>query len=491
MRPFEKRIYYGITIIALALAPLILASFFSIHQLFDQERKLISTSGEQLVKAEQLRSIDSTLSSIMPVYVLSADPRLLADFTRQYKLFDEILAQLMGAENDGSIQALLTHIQTLSLRLRNLAAPGLQLRQEGSSAKDDNDYFRQTTHAFSTEQQVLLKKLVSEKMEKLNAAKAHFAQVMNWVIAGLLFLSCVAISLFVFSGKLIAKAIRQKRAFDETQEQLLKQEQRMSQARKEAVEVVAHDLKNPLGTLKMSIEMMLEEMNQGISAADLKENLEIGYRSVVSMERLIKELLDHAKIEAGQLILEKSEAHLGLLAQDLVERFKPLAIKKKISLSLEVSSVDLAAFCDLGRIEQVLSNLIGNALKFTPSLGSVKVSAGLQENDILISVADTGAGINENQLPHIFDRFWQVKETSHQGNGLGLAIAKAIIEAHQGTIWVESRAQKGSQFSFRLPRLHGKLHQETPSARSKRSFSNEVFSNREQGFPPLPPTQEI
>ena len=107
--------------------------------------------------------------------------------------------------------------------------------------------------------------------------------------------------------------------------------------------------------------------------------------------------------------------------------------------------------CDQARVEQVLSNIIGNALKFTPIGGEIHVMMSSKESFVVISIRDSGRGMNKDQLEHIFDRYWQVPETSKQGNGLGLAIAKIVVETHQGKIWVESELGKGSTFYFSLP----------------------------------------
>ena len=168
--------------------------------------------------------------------------------------------------------------------------------------------------------QSLLKRLVAKESDDLTQAKRHVASTAKLMMTSLLILSLFALALFLVIGRLMANMMKQKRDYDEAQLTLLKQEQRMSQARKEVVEVVAHDLKNPLATIKMSLDLMLEDVASGTNAADLKEGVLIAQRSTDAMERLIKGILDHAKIESGQLVLEKKEINLATVIEELVAR---------------------------------------------------------------------------------------------------------------------------------------------------------------------------
>ncbi len=135
----------------------------------------------------------------------------------------------------------------------------------------------------------------------------------------------------------------------------------------------------------------------------------------------------------------------------VIESFKLLADDKRLTVEMDLPAGLPDVRVDTYRIGQVISNLLGNAIKFTPQGGTIRVSAHQQENEVVVSVADTGPGISVEHLPKIFDWFWQAQGTKHMGSGLGLSIAKGIVEAHGGRIWVESELGKGSLFSFSLP----------------------------------------
>ncbi len=142
---------------------------------------------------------------------------------------------------------------------------------------------------------------------------------------------------------------------------------------------------------------------------------------------------------------------VGALAEEAVEMLASAATAAAIRLEAEVPPDLPLAWGDEARIVQLLGNLIGNALKFTPEGGQVRITAALAGAEIVVSVSDTGAGIPPDQVPHLFDRFWQAKKTDRRGAGLGLAIARGIVEAHGGRIWAESEAGHGSRFLFSLP----------------------------------------
>jgi signal transduction histidine kinase len=176
-------------------------------------------------------------------------------------------------------------------------------------------------------------------------------------------------------------------------------------------------------------------------------------RSALRMDRLISDLLDASTIEAGRLSLETAAQSVDHIVRDAIEALEAPAAQKRLKLEV-VGGGDLGVFCDRGRMLQVFSNLIGNATKFTPEGGSITVRVEPRDQEVCFSVTDTGPGIPEDQLPRLFDRYWQAKRTARLGTGLGLAIAKGIIEAQGGRIAVESKLGVGSTFSFTLPRAN-------------------------------------
>jgi PAS domain S-box-containing protein len=222
-----------------------------------------------------------------------------------------------------------------------------------------------------------------------------------------------------------------------------------TRARDEMLGVVAHDLRNPLSTITMVSQMLLETGSSERTTE--RKQLEIMRRAAERMKRLISDLLDAKRIESGGLTVDPRPEDVATVVGDAVEMLRPLATSSSLHLDAAVADGLPRVMVDPARVQQVLSNLVGNAIKFTPAGGSITVRAELAEDGVCLAVADTGPGIPNEQLPHIFGRFWQGKRTDRRGVGLGLAIAKAIVEAHRGRIWVESQVGAGTSFYFTVP----------------------------------------
>jgi signal transduction histidine kinase len=230
---------------------------------------------------------------------------------------------------------------------------------------------------------------------------------------------------------------------------LFHEAEQATRARDDVLAVVAHDLRNPLHTVTMAVSLMLE--NTPIERTQERRQVEIVRRAADRMNRMIQDLLDVKRMESGRLTVEMKPEAVDAIVTDTVEMLRPLASGSAIVLEALVPENLPRVIADAARIQQVLSNLVGNAVKFTPRQGRITVCAERLEGEVRFGVIDTGPGIPAEQLPHIFGRFWQAKPSDRRGIGLGLAIAKGIVEAHSGRIWVESHVGLGSTFYFTLP----------------------------------------
>jgi chemotaxis family two-component system sensor kinase Cph1 len=228
-------------------------------------------------------------------------------------------------------------------------------------------------------------------------------------------------------------------------------EQAAVRARDELVAVVSHDLRNPIGLISLQATQIRKVLQTpGDPGPRLLKGAERIQQATGRMAALLQDLVDLSKIEAGRFVIEARPENPSELLSDAVDVLGPGADAKKITLSWSSDTV-APVLADSDRLFQVLSNLVGNAIKFTPEQGRIELRVVDRGDWMEFAVADTGQGISSEDQKHLFDRYWQSPQHRHQGTGLGLYIVRGIVEAHGGRIWVESEPGVGTTFRFTLP----------------------------------------
>lgn len=237
-------------------------------------------------------------------------------------------------------------------------------------------------------------------------------------------------------------------------DQDITERKRYEQQRQQVLQFVSHDLRSPLAGVIFAASHAQAIAEASDEAGEIPRLLAGILRSAEAMNMLIRDLVDATRIEAGGLLLNPEICSVAALLDESATMNSPLARERGVQLEVDAPR-DLEVRADRHRILQLLSNLVTNALRFTEEGGRVRVSARRVGEDVRLSVADTGAGIPEEDLPHVFDRFWQRHASTRGSAGLGLTIARGIAEAHGGRIWVESRFGEGSTFHVTIPARPG------------------------------------
>jgi signal transduction histidine kinase len=214
--------------------------------------------------------------------------------------------------------------------------------------------------------------------------------------------------------------------------------------------LISHEIRTPLASIIGYVELLQEE---GVSGPDAGLFAEVIERNAKRLQHLVGDLLFLSQIQSGKMAMEFQDADLAGIAAGALEELRPEAQRKHIDLALSATDVPRLTV-DPVRIAQLLGNLLSNAVKFTPDGGQVEVRLRREEDQAVLAVADTGIGIPAAERERVFERFFRTTTAARhaiQGTGLGLAVTKAIVEAHHGTITVDSEEGRGSTFTVCLP----------------------------------------
>jgi two-component system sensor histidine kinase/response regulator len=235
---------------------------------------------------------------------------------------------------------------------------------------------------------------------------------------------------------------------------------KIDEIKSEFVSIASHELRTPLSAIKNAVQLILRGKTGEINENQAKF-LQMAERNIDRLTSLLNDLLDLSRIESGKVLMNFEEIGLKGTIEFTLSSFKPQADAKSVKLGMDVPAELPSVYGDREKLEQILTNLVGNAMKFTPEGGEITVSArpfNENKNMVAVSVEDSGVGIPEDQLEKVFDKFHQVEGSltrTVQGTGLGLPITKGLVEASHGNIWAESKFGKGSTFTFTLPISEG------------------------------------
>ena len=254
----------------------------------------------------------------------------------------------------------------------------------------------------------------------------------------------------------LAQGLADRAAFAIDNARLYQELQRAVRARDEVIAIVSHDLRNPLATVIAGTSHLLED----VPRERVHKIANMIVKSARRMETLIGDLLDLSRIDARRLVITPAPVDIGDVLAETVEAHAEVAAAGSVAVTTHPT--DLVAYADRQRVLQILSNLVGNAIRFTPAGGSVTLSAERTGEHVAVSVTDTGSGIQAEQLPRVFERFWRGHRDDKHGTGLGLSIVKGLVEAHSGTVAVASRPGEGARFSFTLPATAAAVEQRRP-----------------------------
>jgi signal transduction histidine kinase len=411
--------------------------------------RTLGSYADDLMHASRAQLASERMVAVGRGYLLTRDPERLARAREAEVELVDALRSLERSDLTPGDRQLLREVQSSAGEYQRLLDHALEVTSRGEGPDAVLAALQEGLIPARERLDARLEQLVTHKQQLQTAArrnaKAAAARSVHVTLGlGLLALFLSAFLAGTFTSSLSEASRREK--------EHARRAERALAARDELLRIVAHDLRNPLAAISLRASAIARAGDVRSGAREEVGKVAGGIVNACHrMAHLLESLLDAAGIEAGHLMIRPQRLAVGSLLHEAIETFEPVAQEKGIRIAAGVVPSDLSVCADRERLLQVLSNLVGNALKFTPARGAVTVTAMGGDSEVSFKVSDTGAGIPRDDVAHVFDRYWTTNAPRAKGVGLGLYIAKGLVEAHGGRIWVESAVGQGSCFGFDLP----------------------------------------
>jgi signal transduction histidine kinase len=436
---FQAKALLGYVALVLALTLGMSLAVRRLSTTADEQIARLRDEERQITLVERLRWRSEVMVSDGRGYLLSGDPALLGPLETSMVQFDADV-QAVGSR----ARPFVAQVEQATENFRRVQNDLVRSRQRSEDTQALIGRFENELLPLRRELDRALARLIDQKQADLaqlyQASKRNRDRLelrLDVLRGSLLFVGLAAAWYF---ATLIGRGYRQEVEAKQAAAKALA-------VREEIMGMVAHDLRNPLNSIVLRASLLRE----GANSDNLREQARSIENVAMTMAHLIRGMLDVTTIEADKFTVSPAPCAARDLLRETESMFAPLAKTKEIRLQREESDSGLGVHAERERVLQVLSNLVGNALKFTPRGGCVTLGADREGAIVRFTVIDTGPGIARESLPHLFDRFWKKETKGTKGTGLGLFIAKGIIAAHGGRIWVDSELGDGAKFCFTLP----------------------------------------
>lgn len=405
-----------------------------------------------LIEVERIRNIaESQISNARSFFLLGSHSL----FEKQKQDKQDLADALAAFEKKYTlpqVPELLKKIQTVEDQQQEVFDQAMEFREKQTESKIVGQFYQSKTTPLRTQINDNLNEIVKIQNAELNKARSEAkksaadAEVM--IPKGMTWFTSFLGAIFFGMALLVIRMLRERTRKLAERERLYAEAQQAVQSRDEVISALSRDLETPLKT----IQEIAANMKMAKDSVEIEDNAELIKTYVAEIDQEIKDIYDQKKADMGNLVLRLDQLGIDEILDEARLMLQPLAKTRDIRLQIDSVNPPVLAFFDRERVLRVLSNLIGNAIKFSPKHGRVVVKVRSDQQFVNISVTDSGSGIPENHRAELFDHFWQAKKTADQGAGIGLAVVKTIIEAHGGTVKLDNPLGHGSTFTFSLPR---------------------------------------
>ncbi len=405
-----------------------------------------------LVEIEKMRNIAESQIASSRAFFLLGSTKLFDEQKKDHQMLSAALAKFQTQYSLPQIPEIIKRIEGLQHQQQEFFDQGMEFRAKQTESKIVGQFYQSKTVPIRDQINKAFNEIISvhnaelERARKQSENAASDAQVQ--IPKGMTWFTGMITLLFLGMIFLVLRMLSERTRHIAERNRLYQEAKRAVQARDELIVAISHDLNEPLAVISQTADFItsVQEPERISDGAELIKS------SVTVTGGLIKDILDQSKADTGDMALRLDQLAIDSILEEARLMLQPSAKQRDVRLEFNSGNPPALAFFDRGRVLRVLSNLVGNAIKFSPKNSKVIVKARSDQQYVYISVKDSGPGIPEKQLSDLFDNFWQARKTAAQGPGIGLSIVKTIIEAHGGTVTVESHVGHGSTFTFSLPR---------------------------------------
>ncbi|OFZ53323.1 MAG: hypothetical protein A2428_10270 [Bdellovibrionales bacterium RIFOXYC1_FULL_54_43] len=442
---FEVKTAAGFAVAVAVAAIIAITSVYALRLVVRTTDVAIFDYSQEVIQAESTNALAESMIASSRGYLLSGQNAFLkktqAKRTEFLAMLDKLPVLVRTEEGKRLVKQIaaaareyLSAVDRVLLERQGTSLPSLSLLNS----------FEAELQPRREQLSIAIAQFVSHKQELLARARIASKQTSARAILLVVIIAGVAISLTIALAILLTRTLTK----------LYREAQIALRVREDVLAIVSHDLKNPLAAMLLNIKVLTKLIRDNSGVQEFKRPVALLQASVSRMSRLIADLLDASRLEAGQFPIGSNVHVAAAIVKDALATIEPMAAEKSVQIDADLRDTETQVMCDHERIVQVLSNLIGNALKFTPRGGKVVIRTFPMDNVVRFTVSDTGPGIPEDQLRSIFDRYKQARSQDRtKGSGLGLFIVRGILRAHGTDIDVKSTLGKGSTFEFTLPRV--------------------------------------
>lgn len=424
----------------------------NLREMISANNSVVNVDVGALIELEKIRNVAEAQISNSRAFFLLGSSKLFDQQKEDKQALTDSLANFQKKYSLPQVPEIVKRIEGLQQQHQEIFDQGMEFRAQQTESKIVGQFYQSKAGPLRDQINKSIDEIATLHKAELERAQARAREAVIGpqvqIPQGMAWLTAFTSILFLGMALLVIKVLRERARQLAERSRLYEEAQKAILTRDEVIASVSQDLKEPLNAISQTAQIMSKPSDQ----ATLTDGVELIQSSVNVIQGQLKDVLDQTKAESGSITLRLDQLGIDSVLEEARLMLQPMAKQKDIRIEINPVNPPPLAFFDRERVIRVLANLLGNAVKFSPRNSKVFVRVKSDQQFVYVSVKDSGSGIPEKQQEGLFDQYWQARKTADQGPGVGLAIVKTIVEAHGGTVTVESHLGSGSTFTFTLPR---------------------------------------